>query len=961
MEDAVRFEGYSFIVFGRSEAKGSARAVNLVKSLCRDSGISSEARYRLHPVPGGFDVQVEGGWSWSEPKAAFEHARELMEKAEGEVDWIEPMFDVEAPWIRQTERAVTRRAMPRPERRVRARGFGGGIPNLEKDWALRKLRAPASGGPTGAGIRIGHPDTGYTLHPSLFSWNEDLNRWLLDYGWDFVDGDGDAEDDLRDDLLRFDFPGHGTATASVLAARAGQVQGWSGLAPEARVVPLRVSESVVHLSYRRVIRAIHHAVDVGAHVISMSLGGPLRSRALELACRRAVDEGLVVVSAAGNIYPWVVYPAALPAVIAVAATNAADEPWSGSARGPAVDVAAPGEDVHCAGLDPDGGLPFVHRFSSGTSFATALTAGAASLWLQKHGVDTLRSRFPGARLQEAFRHLLGKTARIPAGWATHRYGGGIVDVGSLLGADLNDADAVTDVAPPVALARIQELRFDGLALADDVRTNLEARFQDADDLTLAELELRHAMDPSFEEEVGRAHEAGPQGSTKDELRQLAATLTANARVTIPTLSPSLPPPPQQAAAGSKTLRLTGEGRVRLQRPGGGVAVKTEVLAVTLESLKIRNLLSQDGSRPSDRDREGALTVVAGGVATTLSWATDGDGKLKNPKKFEDFVVFLGKHSGAVPIEIHCVELDKKNGFLKDLAKVIGTLGSIAGLIPGAGSAIAAGAGFVSATLDTVSKSENSDTELSYHGSLSDPHDDGKKSRLLQGTWILDRTDPSRPANEQRGSELRFFVQPLKRASSVKKVRLLLDEVRLDIPRRLLDKADAELIFELSAGCGQRLKQFSFKRRLRTSGRWLAETTGISDHVLYEGPYGYGIPYSLSAAIVWGDKHESLENVSGTVGPVIGEVTGLEDDETEQLTKALQSLRSLALEFSTDKVSLGTLSGVVCPWETVAGTRFAADDRPLFPMKPGERVKRPLSMGGGSRDDASCIILRLQEV
>ncbi len=103
--------------------------------------------------------------------------------------------------------------------------------------ALGSMSADVRGG---TGIRIGHPDTGYTDHPNLTLVGLDL-----DLDWDVVDNDDDALDDLEQHpLWPLPFPGHGTSTASVIVGRGPPGEGIEGLAPEARLVPIRTTESV---------------------------------------------------------------------------------------------------------------------------------------------------------------------------------------------------------------------------------------------------------------------------------------------------------------------------------------------------------------------------------------------------------------------------------------------------------------------------------------------------------------------------------------------------------------------------------------------------------------------------------------------------------------------------------------------------------------------------------------------
>ena len=121
----------------------------------------------------------------------------------------------------------------------------------------------------------------------------------------------------------------------------------SGAAP-GRVHMIRTDPddaSVVLSSMRGLCRAIAHATARGAHVISISLGGPWPSATLRRAVEDAVSAGVIVLAAAGNHVRFVVFPAALEEVIAVAASTIRDEPWSGSSRGDAVDITAPGASV----------------------------------------------------------------------------------------------------------------------------------------------------------------------------------------------------------------------------------------------------------------------------------------------------------------------------------------------------------------------------------------------------------------------------------------------------------------------------------------------------------------------------------------------------------------------------------------------------------------------------------------
>ncbi len=306
------------------------------------------------------------------------------------------------------------------------------------EWSLDNTRLPEAfdlvDGPPGGGIVVAHPDTGYTIHPEI----RDPRRLAVGLGHDFEAGRRDPRDPLRGRS-----PGHGTATASVIMsargdegnAEGGDGSGVSGAAPAATLVPLRVSSGVVHFSFRRLALAIDHAIGIDCDIISMSLGGPFASRSLEQVLGAAAANGILGLAAAGNVWPWVVHPARLTGVVAVAASNCRDGIWRHSAAGEAVDIAAPGQDVWRALAEPRG--RYTEARSSGTSYAVATVAGAAALWLARHGRERLRRSYPGAALPAAFRQLLtGAGARRPPGWDTARHGAGILDAVGLVTAAL---------------------------------------------------------------------------------------------------------------------------------------------------------------------------------------------------------------------------------------------------------------------------------------------------------------------------------------------------------------------------------------------------------------------------------------------------------------------------------------------------------------------------------------------
>jgi len=310
------------------------------------------------------------------------------------------------------------------------------------EWSLKLCRVPEAWNASvekgraayGQGITFGHPDTGYTRHPEIW----DPRRLLPNYGYDF---EADRPDP-RDPLVGSN-PGHGGSTASVIMSDVGvgaaDESFVSGVAPKSKLIPLRVSSGVVHLNFAKLTQAIYHAADLTGpatvHVISMSLGGPFHSRALLRAIRYALDRGIILCAAAGNVWPFVVYPAKFDEVVAVAACNCLSKPWSGSAKGRSVDLTAPGESVWRAHTERP--RKYTVARSAGTSYAVTQVAGACALWLAYHGRDQLIRKYGAANLAAVFKELLLRQGvKTPTGWDTRNYGTGILDACKLVTAPL---------------------------------------------------------------------------------------------------------------------------------------------------------------------------------------------------------------------------------------------------------------------------------------------------------------------------------------------------------------------------------------------------------------------------------------------------------------------------------------------------------------------------------------------
>lgn len=242
-----------------------------------------------------------------------------------------------------------------------------GVPGSPSGKARADIKATAAWEETKGteDVTIAVLDTGLDLnHP-------DLKNKLASSGRDFVNDDFDATDDH----------GHGTHVAGIAAAETNNNEGVAGVAWDCKILPVKVLDEDGSGYYDWIIQGILWAVDNGAAVINLSLGGDAHAQSMRDAVKYAYDKGVVVVASAGNDAGAVLYPAAYDSfVLAVAATDYNDERPDWSNFGAEVDVAAPGERiVGCVPTWYFGPNTFPYGFGSGTSQAAPHVSGLAAL------------------------------------------------------------------------------------------------------------------------------------------------------------------------------------------------------------------------------------------------------------------------------------------------------------------------------------------------------------------------------------------------------------------------------------------------------------------------------------------------------------------------------------------------------------------------------------------------------
>lgn len=221
----------------------------------------------------------------------------------------------------------------------------------------------------GEGITVAVIDTGVDLdHPDL--WVNMVN------GRTYVAGTSTPNDDQ----------GHGTHVAGAVAA-AMNGYGVLGVAPRAKIMPIKVLDKDGRGYISDVAAAIRWAADNGADVINLSLGGTSATSLEEDAINYATSRGVLVIAAAGNCgnssyaangcsyEDQPSYPAAFTNAMAVASTTSINTQSTFSTQGSYVEIAAPGSSIYSTYLNGS------YHTSSGTSQATPHVAGlAAAVW-----------------------------------------------------------------------------------------------------------------------------------------------------------------------------------------------------------------------------------------------------------------------------------------------------------------------------------------------------------------------------------------------------------------------------------------------------------------------------------------------------------------------------------------------------------------------------------------------------
>lgn len=262
------------------------------------------------------------------------------------------------------------------------------VPNLGgNNWGADLVNAPEAwaNGYTGEGVVVAVVDTGVDYnHEDLKNniWmnskeipdngiDDDGNGYIDDArGWNFDSNNNDTLDDN----------GHGTHVSGTIAGENNDY-GVTGIAYNAKIMPVKVLNESGSGYYSAIANGIHYAADNGANVINLSLGGDYSSSTLKSAIAYASSKGVIVVMAAGNDGESLPdYPARYAnnygiAVGAVDSSNNIADFSNRSGNNELAYVTAPGVDIYSTVPGNE------YATLSGTSMATPHVAGVVALML----------------------------------------------------------------------------------------------------------------------------------------------------------------------------------------------------------------------------------------------------------------------------------------------------------------------------------------------------------------------------------------------------------------------------------------------------------------------------------------------------------------------------------------------------------------------------------------------------
>jgi subtilisin family serine protease len=271
------------------------------------------------------------------------------------------------------------------------------LTNTDDAWNVTKGSIDVTVAIIDTGIDTNHPEFFGRL--SELSFNAPFNQIGLTY----------VEDDY----------GHGTMVAGIIGANINNATGIAGLTNDVSLLIIKANQPGQEtFKDSDIIRSIYYAVDHGANIINLSLGGTYANPLTEEAVRYAVSNNVLVIASSGNDGENIaMYPASFDQVISVGSVDSSSKRSLFSNYHERLDLVAPGTDIYTTAVDGK------YTVVSGTSFSAPHVSGIAALYRSVYpDIDAMLLKMA---LESSARDL-GETG---FDWY---YGHGLVDANKLL-------------------------------------------------------------------------------------------------------------------------------------------------------------------------------------------------------------------------------------------------------------------------------------------------------------------------------------------------------------------------------------------------------------------------------------------------------------------------------------------------------------------------------------------------
>ncbi|MBU6428940.1 MAG: S8 family peptidase, partial [Cyanobacteria bacterium REEB65] len=410
---------------------------SLIAPQISNGGVQTSSLMNGQAIPGEYIVQLAAGSQTTVPGAVStldfgSGGKFVLVRKDGlqlgdlqsqlgtnpDVKGIQPNTDVQVP----VEQAQPQPNLPSFSTQALA---APNDPLYANQWFLPHIGADKAWTVTkGQGVVVAIVDTGVDYnHP-------DLAAHIISHGYSFVTNQPDALDTF----------GHGTHCAGIAAAIQNNGIGVSGVAPEARILPVQVLGPNGGGSLYAIAQGIKYATDYGTQnhvhvVMNLSLGGPASDDSVTYTAGwYATTHGALPVAAAGNSNTAVGTPAMWNQFyMPVSAIDQNDQKASFSNFGPEISVGAPGVQIFSTTPTYDVplnqyGYPKYYSYLQGTSMACPVVTGTCALVWSAHPTWTWQQ--VRSQVEKTAKQIQG-----PQGSHNNVYGYGLVQAGAAVGAN----------------------------------------------------------------------------------------------------------------------------------------------------------------------------------------------------------------------------------------------------------------------------------------------------------------------------------------------------------------------------------------------------------------------------------------------------------------------------------------------------------------------------------------------